>query len=75
MTKEKESNTTIKSASTYGGNVCENITNRSRIKNPVIDGKRNRHDRGWKCIRAILLCAEKDTLRHFPLLGGLSKQL
>ena len=41
----------------------------------MIDGKRNRHDRGWKRIRVILLCIEKDTLRQFPLLGGLSNNL
>ena len=35
---------------------------------------RDRHGLGSKPTCAILLCPWKDTLQHFPLLGGLGKQ-
>ena len=34
----------------------------------------DQRDIGSKPIRAILLCPSENTLRHFPLLGGLGKQ-
>ena len=34
----------------------------------------DQHGLGSKPTCAILLCPWKDTLRHFPLLGGLGKQ-
>ena len=34
----------------------------------------DQHGLGSKPIRAILLYPAKDTLRHFPLLGGVGKQ-
>ena len=34
----------------------------------------DRQSLGSKRTRAILLCLGKDTLRHFPSLGGLGKQ-
>ena len=38
------------------------------------DHDHDQHGLGSKPTRAILLCSWKDTLRHFPLLGGLGKQ-
>ena len=57
------------------GSLCHNYVT---FVGSVVEWLKHRtddqHGLGSKPTYAILLCPWKDTLRHFPLLGGLDKQ-